>query len=326
MIEKKTIQSYCMKNQLPELILLLEKNDSEDVYYSRYKKRFIDREKKQYDIDNPLLVSILHEYEEYYISVFYDCVPRKNAKKNLRLRLCKILKMHKLTMLFLEKQIKRLFEEDGFNFLGMPTSGYYGPYIWRKTEEVKYDIEIPNGKVELPVFFMREFIMKSWLDYISFGEIGTGGWSKKQGLYCVFNLYEDKLEKPEFKISYLIHEAQHNIDTENKKYSMSASLLEYRAKLAELVYYPNLERFESFLLHAKNDKNLSHPQAQFWVISDLSRKVFDQDYVNDIKQWETKLSDIQQHSRELLLNYNRCNTNWVMGILCYYVEALFVGN
>ncbi len=69
-------------------------------------------------------------------------------------------------MLFLEVKNKKLFEEDGFHFLGMPTSGYYGPYIWRKTEEIKYNIEIPNGKVELPVFFMHEFIMNSWLDYI----------------------------------------------------------------------------------------------------------------------------------------------------------------
>ncbi|XMB73077.1 hypothetical protein RJI07_03975 [Mycoplasmatota bacterium WC30] len=313
-----------MKNQLPELISLLEKDDSDDVYYSRYKKRFIDREKKQYDIKNPLLVSILHEYEEYFISVFYDCVPRKKAKINLRLSLCKILKTHKLTMLFLEKQIKRIFEEEGFHFLGNPTSGYYGPYIWRKTEEVKYKIEIPNGKVELPVFFMHGFIMKSWLDYISFGEIGTGGWAEKEGLYCVFNSYKDVLEKPDFKISYLIHEAQHNIDSKNKKYSMSSALLEYRAKLAELVYYPNLELFESFLLHAKNDKKLSHPLAQFWLISDLSRLIFDQDYVNDIKQWESKLTDIQKHSSELLLNYNRCKTNWIMGILNYYIRALFV--
>lgn len=321
MIEKKTVQSYCMKNQLPELILLLEKNDSEDVYYSRYKKRFIDREKKQYDIKKPLLVSILHEYEEYYISVFYDRVPRGKAKKNLRLGLCKILKTHKLTMMFLEKQIKRLFEENGFHFLGMSTSGYYGPYIWRKTEKVIYNIEIPNGKLELPVFFMHEFIMKSWLDYISLGKIGTGGWSKKEGLYCVFDSYKDNLEKPSFKVSYLIHEAQHNIDMQNKKYSMSSALLEYRAKLAELVYYPNLELFESFLLHAKDDKKLSHPQAQFWVISDLSKLIFDKDYEGDIKQWESKLSDIQKHCSELLLNYNRCKTNWVIGILSYYIRA-----
>ena len=324
MIEKKTIQTYCVKNQLPELFSLLEKNDSEDVYYSKFKKMFIDREKKHYDINNPLLVSILHNYEEYYISVFYDRVPHRKAKRNLRLSLCKIIKKNKLTMMFLEKQIKRLFEEEGFHFLGSTTSGYYGPYIWSKTEEVKYKIEIPNGKVELPVLFMHGFIMKSWLDYISLGEIGTGGWSEEHGLYCVFNLYKDHLEKPNFKVSYLIHEAQHNIDMQNKKYSMSSTLFEYRAKLAELVYYPNLELFESFLSHAKNDKKLAHPQAEFWVVSDLSRLIFEQDFVSDIKQWESKLNYIQQNSSELLLNYNRCKTNWVTGTLNYYIRALIV--
>ena len=149
MVEKKTVQTYCVKNEIPELISLLKNEDSEDIYYSRYKKRFIDREKMQYDINNPLLVAILHEYEEYYISVFYDRVPLKKANKNLKLGLSKTLKTHKLTMLFLEKHIKKIFEEAGYHFLGHTTSGYYGPYIWTKTEEVKYSIELPNGKVDL---------------------------------------------------------------------------------------------------------------------------------------------------------------------------------
>ena len=324
MIDKKTVQTYCMKNQLPELISLLKEKDTEDIYYTKFKERFIDREKIEYNISNPLLVAILHDYEEYYISVFYNKVPRNKAKKELRLRLCKTINIHKFTMLSMEKKIRKIFKHENINFNGHETSGYYGPYIWEKTEKVKYSIELPNGKVELPVLFMHGFIMNSWLDYISLGEIGTGGWSKKEGLYCIYDKYKEKLDKPDFKISYLTHEAQHNIDMENKKYNMSTSLLEYRAKLAELVYYPDLKLFEKFLTNAKNDKRLSHPQAQYWIVSDLSKLIFNQDYVDDIKEWESRISDIQEQSKKLLLDYNRCKPNWVLGTLSYYIRALFI--
>jgi len=324
MIDKKTINSYCMKNQLPELMKLLEETDSKNEYYSKFKKRFIDREKKQYDIDNSSLVSILHEFEEYYISVFYERIPRGKAKRNLRIQLCKILKKHRLTMLFLDKDIKKVFNKEGFNYLGNTTSGYYGPYIWKKSEKVVYQIEIPAGVVELPVYFMHGFVMNSWLDYISFGSTGTGGWSKKHGLYCNYNSYKDTLDKPDFKISFLKHEAQHNFDFQNKKYGMNSTMLEYRAKLAELVYYPNLDLLEKFLLHAKNDKRLSHPQAQFWVITDLSNRIFNKDYVSDIKEWEPKLKEIQQHCSELLTSYNRCKKSRILAKMYYFMRRLFI--
>jgi len=323
MIEKKTIKSYCMKDQLPELMKLLEETDSENEYYEKFKKRFIDKEKKQYDIDNSSLVSILHEFEEYYISVFYERISRGKARKNLRLQLRKILKKYRLTMWFLEKDIKKLFNKEGYHYLGNTTSGFLGPYIWEKNEKVIYQIEIPCGVVELPVYFMHGYVMNSWLDYISLGSTGTGGWVKKHGLYCNYNLYKDILDKPNFTISFLKHEAQHNLDIQNKQYSMNSTVLEYRAKLAELVYYPNLDLLEKFLLHAKNDSRLSHPQAQFWVITDLSNRIFDKDYVNDIKDWEPKLKEIQQHCSKLLTSYNRCKKSRILGSIHYFIRTRF---
>lgn len=218
----------------------------------------------------------------------------------------------------------KLFEKEGLLFKGHTTSGFFGPYVWKKTEEKKYHVEIPNGVVELPVYFMHGYLMNSWLDYVSLGEIGTGGWSEKEGLYCNFNLYESKLDKPEFEISFLKHEAQHSIDFRNKKYYMNSTVLEYRAKLSELVYYPNLDLLKIFMRDAKNDKKLTHPQAQFWIVEELSKQILHKDYSYDIKEWESKLPDIQQYCKDQLLNFNRCKRNRLIGTLRYYVETLFI--
>jgi hypothetical protein len=283
----------------------------------------VDREKQEYDIDNPLLISILHAFEDYYVSVFFDRVPRKKAKKNLGLQLKKLLQTNKSIMYSLEREIKKLFEKEGFHFKGNDTSGFRGPYIWKSTEEKRYQVEIPDGIIELPVYFMRGYIMNSWLDYISFGEIGTGGWSEKDGLYCNFNLYKDTLDTPKFNISFLKHESQHTIDIKNKKYYINTTVAEYRAKLAELVYYPNLDLLKSFMLNAKNDKKLTHPQAQFWIVEELSKQILDKDYVDDIKEFESKLQDIQEYCKKQLLTYNRCKKNRLTATLRYYITTLF---
>jgi hypothetical protein len=323
MIEKKTVQTYCMKNQLPELISLLKKTDSDDEYYTRFKNRFVNHEKQKYDIDNPLLISILHAFEEYYTSVFFDRLEPKKAKKQLRIQLCKLHQTNRLTMYFLERDIKKLFEKEGFHFKGNDTSGFRGPYIWKTTEEKKYQVEIPNGTIELPVYFMHGYIMNSWLDYISLGTVGTGGWSEKKGLYCNFNLYKDRLDTPNFNVSFLKHESQHTIDSKNKKYYMNTTVLEYRAKLAELVYYPNLDLLRNFMLDAKDDKRLTHPQSQYWIIEELSKHILNKDYVDDIKEFESKLQEIQQFCKEQLLAYNRCKRNRLTATFRYYITTLF---
>ena len=323
MIDKSIVASYCMKNQLPELITLLEKTDSDDEYYTRFKKRFVDKEKQEYDIDDPLLISILHTFEEYYVSVFFDRLTRRKAKKNLRLQLRKLIQSNRLTMYFLEREIKKLFEKKGFHFKGNDTSGFRGPYIWKSTEEKIYQVEIPNGRIKLPVYFMHGYIMNSWLDYISLGVVGTGGWSEKDGLYCNFNLYKDILDTPKFNISFLKHESQHSIDIRNKKYYMNTTVAEYRAKLAELVYYPNLDLLKKFMLDAKNDKRLTHPQAQYWIIDELSKQILDKDYVDDINEFESKLQEIQHYCKEQLLTYNRCKNNRLTATLRYYITTLF---
>ena len=126
------------------------------------------------------------------------------------------------------------------------TSGYYGPYISKVEELRHYKVELPEGTQDYAVKFLDGFIMKSWLDYISFGETGTGGWSNGDGLiHCVRAAWD--LESEDFQVSLLKHEAQHAMDQARYK-DITNKELEYRAKLVELIYSRErgmLERFVS---------------------------------------------------------------------------------
>lgn len=108
-----------------------------------------------------------------------------------------------------------------------------------------YEVELPEGTQDYAVKFLDGFIMKSWLDYISFGETGTGGWSNGDGLiHCVRGAYD--LQSEEFQVSLLKHEAQHAIDQARYK-GITNEDLEYRAKLVELIYSRERRMLERFV-------------------------------------------------------------------------------
>lgn len=128
------------------------------------------------------------------------------------------------------------------------TSGYYGPYISKVEELRHYKVELPEGTQDYAVKFLDGFIMKSWLDYISFGETGTGGWSNGDGLiHCVRAAWD--LESEDFQVSLLKHEAQHAMDQVRYK-DITNKELEYRAKLVELIYSKERRMLERFVSQA----------------------------------------------------------------------------
>jgi hypothetical protein len=125
----------------------------------------------------------------------------------------------------------------------------------------------------LNVYFLSGFLMRSWLDFSTFGKVGPGGWAKKEGLYCVYDVYKKDLKSEDFLVGYLKHEAQHFSD--NRKFpELKQSVLEYRAKLVELIYRADHRRLLVFLSGAKNDSVLPHQQAEYMITSALSKRFF----------------------------------------------------
>ncbi|BCN30660.1 hypothetical protein [Anaeromicropila herbilytica] len=143
------------------------------------------------------------------------------------------------------------------------------------------------------------FISKGWLSYISFGKISTGGWTTDNGtLYCVKEGYKNKFGKPDFEISYLKHEAQHAYDNLMYK-KMHPKDMEYRAKLTELIEYPNIKLFKNFLAQADCNINNSHSYASYKIVQNLSKMIFHNEYEADSQKWSRKGKMIRTCSQKL---------------------------
>lgn len=250
-------------------------------------------------------------YQAYYRMVFWQQADKIEAAAFLYSALSSLLQIQPKTAdgtdIGLEKAEYAAGEaaaKEGFCFLGGTTSGYYGPYIWKSIEPTVYDIALPQGHCTLTVNMMDGFVSRSWLDFLSFGKTGTGGWAAEDGqLYCVRSAYAREMDKPSFQISYLMHEAQHAQDRE-KYPGISPMHLEYRAKLTELIGYPRITKFKGFLREASNsDEANAHSYASYLIIRNLSQRIFGTDYESNDEKWRGTLQTIRLHARILLDEY-----------------------
>lgn len=225
-----------VKGDLRSAIAYVKQFQEKINLYTRFIEVFEDEQYITYDIDADLN-DILLAYQRYYRDVFYLCIDKEQAANTLKVRLAKLLSIedeHIELCDMEQKQIVAVFENFGLHFLGGKSSGYYGPYVWRTTETVSYDVELPNGIQKYSVKLLDGFITRSWIDYLSFGEIGAGGWADGDGyINCVKSAWDFESER--FRVSLLKHEAQHIRDLQIDK-DMSSEMLEYRAKLVELIY------------------------------------------------------------------------------------------
>ena len=165
--------------------------------------------------------------------------------------------------------------------------GYYGPYIWKDTVPTVYHVELPGGTAEYAVNILKGFVFRSWMDYLTFGRYGTGGWASPDGtINCIEQAYDFESER--FLVSLLKHETQHTVDMKQFP-GITPDELEYRAKLVELHYSGNLGLLQKFLYEADESKtNDSHAIASARIKTEFT----DTD--------QTNLSGIQARALELL--------------------------
>ncbi|MBG0788200.1 MAG: hypothetical protein H0S79_24190 [Anaerolineaceae bacterium] len=260
------------------------------------------------------LDAILNAYQTYFQTCFTPAdqtleALEQSARATLTVQLGEILNQPGADLDPLEETAKAAFEAAGWHYLGGTTRSHYGPYIWQETTRTDYAVEIPSGTETVTVFWMDGFLMRSWLDWLSDGEVGAGGWAKDEGLYCVRKVYAGQLDQPSFQISFLKHEAQHHADF--KRGELESWLLEYRAKLVELIYYPDSSFLKSLL--ASGDlasKGNSHAYAAGKIAADLSAWLEAQGAADgmraleaataDEEKWEELQGVIRKGSRELL--------------------------
>ncbi len=214
------------------------------------------------------LEPILYAYWAYYRDVFYVQSDPQSAEKQLQLRLCEFFReKDTFPVSTIEQELlPPLFEQYGYHFLGGKTGGFYGPYIWKTTETREYGVELPEGIQPYRVKFHFGFLHKSWLDFISLGEISTGGWTDGDGIiHCIADCYDEQAEA--FQVSLLKHEAQHVMDLARWP-DMPKELLEYRAKLVELVYSRERNLLPCFVSEAGT--NNTHALASRRISAELA--------------------------------------------------------
>lgn len=266
-MEKRIYYGYIVKGDLHGAITYIKQFPAQTTLYKRFMDVFEHEEYMTYEVDAGLN-NILTAYQQYYRDAFYLCIGQEQAANKLRDRLAVLLgiKDRHIALCDIEQnQLVKLFMNRGLHFMGGKSSGYYGPYIWRTTETVSYDVELPDGIQTYTVKFLDGFITRSWIDYLSFGEIGPGGWADGDGyINCVKSAWD--FESESFRVSLLKHEAQHARDLEKKK-DMSSEDLEYRAKLVEMIYCSERNLLEAFAQEADaSDESNGHAMAAHRIV------------------------------------------------------------
>ena len=199
-----------------------------------------------------VLNDILRLYQIYFRDVFYCGVSEADAANQLRTQLKRLLNMPDADEALLTEKLQSAFEDKGYHALFGKTQGYYGPYIWRETQPTVYRVDLPDGTAEYTVNILKGFIFRSWMDYLTFGRYGTGGWASPDGaINCVEQAYDFESER--FLVSLLKHEAQHTVDMKRFP-EITPAKLKYRAKLVELHYSGDLSLLQKFLSEADENK------------------------------------------------------------------------
>ena len=244
------------------------------------------------------LNDILRLYQIYFRDTFYCGSPETEAADKLRTGLKALLNTPDTDEAHLAELLQSLFEADGYHALFGKTQGYYDPYIWRDTVPTVYRVELPDGTAEYTVNILKGFVFRGWMDYLTFGRYGTGGWASPNGtINCVEQAYDFGSER--FLISLLKHEAQHTVDMKRFP-EIAPAELEYRAKLVELHYSGDLSLLQKFLSGADENKT---DDAHAVASAKIKREFADTDR-RSLTCFQTQaLTLLHAHTREMEEKY-----------------------
>ena len=280
------IRRFFLNGDIKGAIAYMREHEEYKDILPAYTAIFEDGKYRTFEVPDALN-DILRQYQVYYRDVFYCGLPEAEAADKLRTRLKALLHLPDAGEELLTERLRSAFEAEGYHALFGKTQGYYGPYIWRDTVPTVYRVELPGGTAEYTVNILKGFVFRSWMDYLTFGRFGTGGWASPDGtINCIAQAYDFESER--FLVSLLKHEAQHAVDMKQFP-AITPTELEYRAKLVELHYTSNLGLLQKFLSEADESKtNDSHAVAS----ARLKLEFADTD--------PTNLSGIQARALELL--------------------------
>lgn len=280
------IQDYFIHGDMKGAIAYMREHEEFGDILPAYIAIFENREYRTFDVPENLN-QILLQYQVYFRDVFYCGLPEEQAADKLLTRLKALLDIPDAQEDRLAQQLSTVFEQHGYHALFGKTQGYYGPYVWKDTVPAVYSVELPDGTTQYTVNILRGFVFRSWMDYLTFGRFGTGGWASPDGtINCIEEAHDFESER--FLVSLLKHEAQHTVDMKQFPGIIPAEL-EYRAKLVELHYSGDPGLLQKFLSEADESRA---SDAHALASARLKREFADAD--------QAKLSCIQTRVLELL--------------------------
>ena len=245
------IRRFFLNGDIKGAIAYMREHEEYKDILPAYTAIFEDGEYRTFEVPDALN-DILRQYQVYYRDVFYCGLPEAEAADKLRARLKALLHLPDAGEELLTERLRSAFEAEGYHALFGKTQGYYGPYIWRDTVPTVYRVELPGGTAEYTVNILKGFVFRSWMDYLTFGRFGTGGWASPDGtINCIAQAYDFESER--FLVSLLKHEAQHAVDMKRFP-AITPAELECRAKLVELHYSGDLGLLQKFVSEADESR------------------------------------------------------------------------
>ena len=296
------ISQFFLKGDIKGAIAYMRDHEEFKDILPAYVAIFEDCEYRTFDIPD-MLNDILRLYQIYFRDTFYCGLSEAEAAEKLLTQLKALLDMPDAEEELLPGKLQSVFEAKGYHALFGKTQGYYGPYIWKDTVPTVYRVELPGGTAEYTVNILKGFVFRSWMDYLTFGRFGTGGWASPDGtINCIEQAYDFESER--FLVSLLKHEAQHTMDMKQFP-EITPAELEYRAKLVELHYSSDLGLLQKFLSEADESKtNDSHAVASARI--KLGFADTDQTNLSNIQAQALEL--LHAHTKEMDEKYGGQNT------------------
>jgi hypothetical protein len=271
---------------------------------------------EHYDYRTPdtTVVAIMRIYHRYWRNVLMDTAARYAQDSLLIEHVCAHLLKHPAKLQIgdpgaITEQWADLLQQHlkfhGYYAAVGKTGAFYDLLLHGAETEMRYPVTMPEDTLDVKVVFMDSVISNGWEGYATADTYYPGGWATDSALYCARSSYD--LTSEQFSVSYLKHEGEHFADYKRFPKLQSPDL-EYRAKLVELgaareTLY-GLIRF--FLQNSAYDATNPHAYANFCVIRDLSRSLFQKEREEDIGAWKAlPLEVIQRAATSLLLKHTK---------------------
>lgn len=322
-INKKQIFAYCLDGNINPALELLnsynnaELNEEDLKFKTDFENRFgfaedksdylINRDEQLHSLLKLYIEywrkSLLSDYSEYHLELVMNLKSNLTGFLNEKLNLKEELTNYVSDSCedSLDVYLKKYLNSNGYMTTGFGKTGkLYDLLVWKTANDTDYTFNLHDEETKVKVIFMENFVTLGWEEYATFGKLYPGGWATKEALYCVKSAYDINSEN--FKISYLAHESRHFADYQLFPKLKSADL-EYRAKLTELSLLSEtlFKIIDFFITNANYESDIGHSVANYCVMRDMSEKLFQAEFENDINKWkEIDVYKINNTAYELL--------------------------